>query len=358
MNTDKAILALGADIKNKFLISDGKVLRFGPDIGDLSEARNYDLFQKEINKSIKMNRPSIIACDLHPSYFSTKYANNYSTQYEIRNTQYVQHHHAHIASVMEEHDLTKPVIGVSFDGTGFGTDGNTWGGEFLVVDKKGFERPAHLKYYMMPGGDRVVKEPWRMLLSILGRKAMPFIKGVKREDRETVLAMMKRRINSPLTSSAGRLFDAAAALLGVCPHASREAEGPVKLESICDVKVKESYGFSLLKENKACIIDLKPAFLSMIKDLKSAKRKAVIATKFHNTMADVIVRTVKKISDKTRIKDIALSGGVFQNKFLREKVISKLESLKLNVYVNRKVPVNDLNISLGQYYVSCRAGKN
>ena len=354
----KRILAIGADMKNRFLISDGKKLYFGPDIVDLSRADSYEFFKKEIYRAIKKFKPNIITHDMHPGYFSTQFAEIQSPRPIAHSSQRIQHHHAHIASVMEEHDLTKPVIGVSFDGTGFGTDGNTWGGEFLVVDKKGFERPAHLKYYMMPGGDRVVKEPWRMLLSILGRKAMPFIKGVKREDRETVLAMMKRRINSPLTSSAGRLFDAAAALLGVCPHASREAEGPVKLESMCDVKVKESYGFSLLKENKACIIDLKPAFLSMIKDLKSAKRKAIIATKFHNTMADVIVRTVKKISDKTRIKDIALSGGVFQNKFLREKVISKLESLKLNVYVNRKVPVNDLNISLGQYYVSCRAGKN
>ncbi len=347
----KTILAIGADIKNRFLLAKGKNLHFGPDIGDLSDASNYELFKKEIQRATKNIKPDIVTCDLHPGYFSTKFVKEHSQKP-------VQHHHAHIASVLEEHNLKKPVIGVAFDGTGLGTDGNIWGGEFLMVEKKGFKRLAHFKYIKMPGGDKVVSEPWRMVLSILGERGAPFIKSVKREDKELILSMCAKNINSPLTSSTGRLFDAAAALLGICERASREAEGPIKLEAMCKDGVGESYEFGISKDDGQYIIDMEPLFLNMVKDLKRGKDKRVIATKFHNSMVLIILKTVKRLSKDTGIKDIALSGGVFQNRFLRTKAIKTLLSSKFNVFINDKTPVNDFNISLGQFHVSCCTGKN
>ena len=345
-------------MKNRFLVAKGENLHFGPDIGDLSDAGNHAFFRKELYHSIRKHKPDIIASDLHPDYFSTKIANELNHNRRAYSLQLVQHHHAHIASVIEEHVLTGPVIGVSFDGTGFGTDGNMWGGEFLVVTKKGFKRLAHLKYFKMPGGEKAVNEPWRMVLSILGERAIPFLKGIKREEKEAILTMCRKDINSPLTSSAGRLFDAAAALLGICLRASYEAEGPIKLEAMCRVGIEEAYAFRTLKREGAYVIDAEPIFLSMIKDIRKGVEKSVIATKFHNSMANVIVDTVKTLSKNKKVNKIALSGGVFQNKFLKTKVIEKLKAKKLKVFINKKLPVSDLNISLGQYHVSCSSRKN
>jgi hydrogenase maturation protein HypF len=350
---NKTILATGADIKSRFLLAKGKDLRFGPDISDLSNAENYELFKREVSKAARKAKPKIIACDLHPDYFSTKFAKEFSGSVKP-----VQHHHAHIASVMQEYCLKGPVIGVSFDGTGYGTDGNTWGGEFLLAKARRFERLAHLKYRKMPGGDKVVREPWRMVLSILGKEGADLLKDVPKRNKDLVLAMMERDINSPLTSSAGRLFDAAAALLGICVYASMEAEGPIKLESMCRENVRESYKFEVEKQNDTYVIDAKGLFQGMIKDMKEKRAKELIATKFHNSMAKIVVRTVKKLSKNLNIKDIALSGGVFQNNFLKKKVLRKLKKSEFNVYINSSFPVNDLNISLGQYYVLSGACKS
>ena len=338
-------------MKNRFLIAKGKNLRFGPDIGDLSEAENYERFKKEICKATAKLKPDLTICDLHPGYLSTRLSKTFGSKP-------VQHHYAHIASVIEEHKLKRPVIGISFDGTGLGTDGNIWGGEFLLVDKKGFKRVAHLKYCKMPGGGKAIREPWRMVLSILGKRGVPFLKNIKKENKTLILSICKKNINSPLTSSAGRLFDAAAALIGICTHATYEAEGPIKLEKMTKTGIEKSYEFEILKENGSCIIDTKPVFLGMARDLKRKINKAIIATKFHNTMTNLIVETAKKISKKTGIRKIALSGGVFQNRFLRENVIKKLRFLKFNVFINENTPVNDLNISLGQYYVSGSTSKD
>lgn len=350
---NKTILALGADIKNRILLATGRSLYFGRDLGDLGQAENFELFKKQVYKSTRRIKPDIIACDSHPNYFSSAFAREYrlrSTDYRV---QPIQHHHAHIASVMQEHNLKEPVIGVSFDGTGFGQDGNSWGGEFLLVDRIGFRRLAHLKYRKMPGGDKVVSEPWRMVLSILGKKGTPILKGIKAKDKQLVLEMMAKNVNSPLTSSAGRLFDAAAALLGICVYASDEAEGPIKLEAMCDEEIDSQYGFDIIKENGCLVVDTDRLFLEMIKDLNKGKDKRSIATKFHNTMAAIVVNVVKRLSRCFAIKDIALSGGVFQNNFLKKKVMKKLACLGLEVFTNLETPVNDLNISLGQYYVSC-----
>lgn len=354
---NKKILALGADIKNRILFTKSKSLCFGLDIGDLSDAQNSEFFKKEVGKVTKKFKPDIIACDLHPGYFSTRLAKEYNLKFKNSRLKPIQHHHAHIASVMEEHNLKRQVLGVSFDGTGFGQDGNFWGGEFLLVDRSGFKRLAHLKYRMMPGGDKVVYQPWRMVLSILGKKASSILTGVKRKDKQLVLEMISKNINSPLTSSAGRLFDAAAALLGVCIYALYEAEGPINLEAMCDKKIRGRYPFKITKEKSGLLIDTDGLFSGMLNDLKKGKDRRLIATKFHNSMAEIVIATVKKLSKTFGIKDIALSGGVFQNNFLKTKVIEKLAASGFNVFTNVETPVNDFNISLGQYYVSCSTGK-
>ncbi|UCH12753.1 MAG: carbamoyltransferase HypF [Candidatus Omnitrophota bacterium] len=345
---NKTILALGADIKNRFLVAEGRDLYPGPEIGDLSNAENYAFFKSQIRKVAEKLKPNIIAYDLHPGYFSSRLAKEFS-YYQFP----VQHHHAHIASVMCEHNLKKPVIGVSFDGTGYGADGNMWGGEFLMVNKNGFRRLAHLKYRMMPGGDRVVYEPWRMIISILKEKATGYLNDVKKQDKDLILSMMAKNINSPLSSSAGRLFDAAAALLGICKFPSYEAEGPIKLEAMCDDKIDDRYEFTTVKQNGCHAIDTGELFLGMVRDLRKDKDKPYIATKFHNSVSEIIISMVKKLSKQLGIKNTALSGGVFQNKFLKTKAIKKLSDSGFKVFTNNITPVNDLNISLGQYYVSC-----
>ncbi|MBL7156595.1 MAG: carbamoyltransferase HypF [Candidatus Omnitrophica bacterium] len=355
---DKTILALGSDIKNRFLISDGQNISFGPDTGDLGDANNYEFFKTEVYQVIKRSKPNIVIHDLHPGYFSTRFAKTCNLQPATCNLQPVQHHHAHIASVMFEHGLKGPVIGVSFDGTGYGTDGNIWGGEFLVVDKAGFKRAAHFTYREMPGGEKCIKEPWRMALSIIGEKAAPFIKRVSKKEKRSVLEMLKKRINCPLTSSAGRIFDAAAATLGLCVRASFEAEAPLKLEKLCERSELGSYKFNIKKQKNSYEIDVRPLFNAMLRDIKKKKKKSIIATNFHNSMANIILDTVKKISGDTNIKTVALSGGVFQNKFLKMRAIKILSLSEFRVFINEKNPVNDLNISLGQYYVSCSTGKN
>ena len=357
---NRTILALGADIKNRALLAKGDDFYYGTDTGDLGDASNYESFRRGILHLLRevKTTPDIIAYDLHPGYFSTRFAKEYSASLPSLDIKAVQHHHAHIASVMQEYGLKGPVIGVSFDGTGFGTDANMWGGEFLIVDKSGFERAAHLRYWKMPGGDKVVSEPWRMVLSVLGREGSRFLKNVPEKDKELVLGMISRELNTPLTSSAGRLFDAAAAFLGVCEYASYEAEGPIKLEAMCQEGVKDAYKFAIKKRDGIYEIDTGSIFLGMADDIKQKKKKEVIAARFHNSMVEIIIKTVKKLAKLKGINDIALSGGVFQNMYLREKVINKLSRTELNVFINNASPVTDLNIALGQYYVSCGTGKN
>ena len=231
------ILAAGADIKNRFLIAEGRRLTPGPELGDLGTLAPYLKYKAGILSILGRRRPTVVACDLHPGYFSSRLARDAWPRI-ARSARHgagpkgftgprlvgIQHHHAHIASVIFEHGLTPPVLGVSFDGTGYGTDGRIWGGEFLRVQRRGFRRLAHLMYMRMPGGERVVREPWRMALSVLGDAALPFLRRVKKDDLRLVRAMLKSSLPMPMTSSAGRLFDAAAALAGLCPYASFEAQ--------------------------------------------------------------------------------------------------------------------------------------
>ncbi|MFH1046212.1 MAG: hypothetical protein V1727_04520 [Candidatus Omnitrophota bacterium] len=358
------IIALGADIKNRILIGNGKKITFGPEIGDLSQAKNYALFRKTVETAIKKTRPDIIAYDLHPHYFSSLFAKGLSPSAKPprKGTTYnllpIQHHHAHIASVIHEHKITQPVIGVAFDGTGYGADGKSWGGEFLLVSKAGYERRGHFKYWKMPGGDKVTTEPWRMVLSILGERALAAMPEVKPQNWYLVAQMLAKNINSPESSSVGRLFDAVAALLGLCVYASYEAEGPRKLELLCDAGIGESYEFALIKEKGSLIVDTEPVFIEMLKDRQKKKNLRLIATKFHNTLTESVLSLARVMRKESGASVVALSGGVFQNSFLKNRLLGILAKAGFRVFSNEKEAANDLNIALGQYYVSGCSGKN
>jgi len=252
------------------------------------------------------------------------------------------------------------VIGVAYDGTGYGDDGNVWGGEFLLCDLKKYSRVGHLKYYPLPGGDKAIVEPWRMvysyLYSIYGPRAkkidIDFNRRIDCDKLSIIEKMIDKNINSPLTSSCGRLFDAVSSLIGIRDEISYEGQAAMELESFCASGITKRYKFSIYKEEEKFIIDPQEIFIDIIKDLKKRLDKKVMAAKFHNTVAEFTADLCGKIRENSEINEIALSGGVFQNKYLTEKVVFLLEDKGFKVYIQRKVPPNDGGISLGQAVVA------
>jgi len=296
--------------------------------------------------------PAFVACDLHPDYLSTKYARELGLP-----TLAVQHHHAHIASVMAEHGVTEPVIGVSFDGTGLGDDGRIWGSEFLICDQSGYERVAHLEYMPMPGGDMATHEPWRMavsyLYSIYGRELLemdlPFLKKLNLLKVEQVLQAIEKNINCPLTSGAGRIFDAAAALLDLCTFSSFHAEAPMRLENIVHPVTHQSYPYGEGTE-----ISMAPTFLAMVEEVMGGVDVGLISAKFHNTIGKIIIDGVKKLSRDSGIWTVALSGGTFQNRYLSSLVESGLQDAQFRVLLPGQLPSNDGGIALGQLVIAAK----
>lgn len=367
LNTEMdEILACGAELKNTFCLTKGRNAILSQHIGDLE---NYEAleFYKETLRNLKNSfraEPKIIAHDLHPDYLSTKFAHEYANEKGIpeKDIYAVQHHHAHIAAVMAEHGLNDKVIGVAFDGSGYGTDGNIWGGEFLISDKRDFKRAARLDYISLPGGERAIKEPWRIALSYLYHtygdgveaEAKTFFERCEKKEANIVLKMIKGSINSPLTSSAGRLFDAVSSLIGVRDFITFEAEAAIELEAIADTDAKEAkklYQFEMI-ENECHVINLKPLIKGILKDLKNGISKSVISGRFHKTMAEVITTVVNMLNKESGIKDVALSGGVFQNKLLSRLTEERLKNDGFTVWTPEMVPVNDGGVSLGQAIVA------
>ncbi len=357
----KEVLALGGELKNTISFAKGRYVFLSQYLGDLKNIETLNTFQESIDnlgKIFKVN-PQIIACDLHPEYLSTKYAAEIEAKKGIKIVR-VQHHHAHIVSCMAENDIKEKVIGVAYDGTGYGDDGNIWGGEFLLCDLKKYSRAGHLKYYALPGGDKAVAQPWRMtysyLYSIYGKKAqdlkIDFNQRLDYNKLSIIEKMIDRKINSPLTSSCGRLFDAVSLLIGLRDEISYEGQAAMEMESLCASEIEEGYGFDIYKENGEFIIDPERIFKEIINNLKKGVNKEVIAAKFHNTVADFTANLCGKIRKNTNLNKIALSGGVFQNRYLTERIISLLEKDGFQVYIQRKVPPNDGGISLGQAVVA------
>ena len=303
----------------------------------------------------------MIAYDLHPEYLSTKYAQQLlEDDHKLRGVP-IQHHHAHIASCMVDNKIEEEVIGIAFDGLGYGTDGNLWGGEFLVADLKNFQRIGHLKYIAMPGGTQAIKEPWRMAVSYLYQiygedflgLELDLIKTFDKGRLHTIAKMLSQRINCPLTSSAGRLFDAISALLGICQSVNYEGQAAIELEmaikSVQGVRSEEeSYNYEIEKRGQIYIIDPIPIIKGVLKDLQREIPVFVISARFHNSIAGIIVNMCKKICKETGLKRAVLSGGVFQNMFLLRKTVTELYSEGFKVYTHHRVPTNDGGISLGQ----------
>ncbi|MBD3271015.1 MAG: hypothetical protein GF384_00575 [Elusimicrobia bacterium] len=358
--SNNTMLAAGADIKNRFLIAKGSVQYAGPALGDLADTRYFIQYKKHITRLLKKisSKPRIIAHDMHPGYVSSQYMRTlHETILPDAKLFPIQHHHAHIASILYENTITKPIIGVAFDGTGYGTDGALWGGEFLLVEGSTFTRLAHCQYHPMPGGDRVVFEPWRMVMGILGNLGYSVLDTVPETEKKLVQSMIDHRINTPVTSSAGRLFDAAAALLNLCRYAAYEAQGPIDLEKRTDPAITVSYPYHRAHTNGCSVIITKEIFLHMLRDIKHKKSQVHIATAFHNTIAMIIAQTVQQLSRSLKIRTVGLSGGVFLNKFLYNRVRQYCARSNITIVTNTST-TNDLNIAQGQYYVSCNASKN
>jgi hydrogenase maturation protein HypF len=297
-------------------------------------------------------KAELIAHDMHPDYLSTKYA----IRAGLKRTA-IQHHHAHIASAMAEHGLDEKVIGVSFDGTGYGDDGNIWGSEFLICDLNDYTRYTHFEYKPMPGGDMVTFEPWRMavsyLYSIYGEDflnfKLPFLRNIDKEKLKIVVQMLGDKLNSPFTSGAGRLFDAIAALLNICPQSEFHAEAPMRLENAITQGIKDSYPFSADKT-----IKFDETFRSILDDLRRGKSEEMISAKFHNTIIAVVERMVEKIRQETSLKKVILSGGTFQNRYLLENLEPRLKKSGFDVHTQNLIPSNDGGIALGQLVIAAK----
>ncbi len=357
----KQILGCGSEEKNTFCLTRDNYAFVSQHIGDMENMETLEHYANTISLYKKLFRiePEIIAHDMHPEYLPTKYAKELGGKEKVRLFP-VQHHHAHIASCLADNGVKGPVIGVSLDGTGYGTDGNIWGGEFLVADYTKFERLAHLEYLPLPGGALAIKKPYRTALGYLLAlgidldEKLPLLKQVDKKEIAIIKNQIEKSFNAPLTSSMGRLFDAVAALSGVRGIIQYEAQAAIDLEMLAYEASDETglYPFSFKKEDNISIIKIHDLFTAVIKDLSERVPKAAIAARFHNTIAQMILETCRKIAEKTGIKRAALSGGVFQNRLLLRKTVPLLESQGFEVYTHRQVPCNDGGISLGQVVIA------
>lgn len=351
------VLGCGANLKNTFTITKGRFAIPGQHIGDMENYETLIFFEESLRniKQIYRAEPIAIAYDLHPDYLSTRWAHRQAEK--GLKTYGIQHHYAHIASVMAEKNMKDRIIGVALDGTGYGLDGCLWGGEFLIADINGFERILHFKYLPLPGGERAIKEPWRMTVSLIidsvedRKEGLHYLRMIGLSDRfgdnlKRVVDLIDKREFSPLTSSAGRLFDAVSAMLGLCYINTYEAEAAIALESLVTEGIDDFYEFEIRDD-----IDLSLCVRGILNDIEDNLERTTIATKFHNTVSEIILHAVKSLSNQSGIRDVVLSGGVFQNRSLLQRTISKLVSSEYNVHVNERVPCNDGGISLGQAYI-------
>ena len=357
----KQILGCGAEEKNTFCLTRDNYAFVSQHIGDMENLETLEHYVNTVSLYQKLFRiePQIIAHDMHPEYLPTKYAKEQAAKENVKLVP-VQHHHAHIAACLAENGVTGPVIGVALDGTGYGTDGHIWGGEFMVADYKKFTRVAHLEYLPLAGGDTAIKKPYRtalgylLSLGITIGKNLPLLEYPNDGELDIIRDQVKKNINAPLTSSMGRLFDAVATLIGLRGVIDYEAQAAIDLEMLAYDAPGETglYPFSLEEQNNTGIIKIRDLLTAIIMDLRRRAPKAVIAARFHNTVAQMILVTCRDISTKTGLKQAALSGGVFQNHLLLNKSIILLESASFEVYTHRQVPCNDGGISLGQVAIA------
>jgi hydrogenase maturation protein HypF len=350
----RPVLACGAELKNTFCLASADRAFVSHHIGDLENAATLRSFTEGIEHFGRLFgiEPQVVAYDLHPEYLSTKYALDLDLD-----SCGVQHHHAHIASCLADNGHDGPVIGVAFDGTGYGTDGTLWGGEFLVADLVGFERAGHLEPVPMPGGAAAIRQPWRMAAAYL-RAAFPGgppsgLDVVKRNERNwaVITSMAERGVNAPLSSSAGRLFDAAAALLSVRDTINYEGQAAVELEQLADPGETGSYRAAIGEGEPFCI-EGASLVRAVAGELAEGAPAPVIAARFHNGIAALIEEGCVLARERHGLDTVALSGGVFQNLLVTERAAARLEARGFRVLLHSRVPCNDGGISLGQAVVA------
>lgn len=367
MTTSKQVLALGAQLKNTFCLYKNAHAYISQHIGDLENLETLEHLDDALARMIDLFdvQPEIIACDMHLDYLSTQFAVRLSMSMSLPLIK-VQHHHAHIVSCMVENNLRGPVIGVAFDGAGFGPDGTVWGGEFLISHYDRFERVAHLSTRLMPGGHLAIRQPWRMALSYLQDQQFDGAKTnylnicrVQHGEQAVQFALqqLQRGINSPPTSSAGRLFDAAAAALNIRHIATFEGQAAIELEALghqwtAATQVEDTYPFTI--DTSACpmVIETGQIIPHLISEQLAGITNVEASYRFHLTIAGIISQTCEELKNKTGIKQICLSGGVFQNRLLLDLTLKALRKQNLEVFLQRVVPTNDGGISLGQAVIA------
>jgi hydrogenase maturation protein HypF len=348
----KKVLAVGANQKSTVAIGFDNQAILSPHIGDLDGIKSVEYFKYNIEnlKRIYRFKPKIVVHDKHPNYESTKYAKELFTVHSSLFTKEVQHHYAHILGVMAEKGITQKVLGVAFDGTGYGDDGKLWGGEFLICDYSSYKRVAHIKYFKLLGGAKAIKEPKRVALSLLFdafgedilsmalapnierlRYLVPTLQAFTPNELKTQYLMWKKGLNSPFSSSIGRLFDAVASLSGVCQVMSFEGESGMRMEEYYNSSIKEAYPFTIEDD----IIDILPMIREIVKD----RNREIIISKFFNTLVEIIFTIYKKYN-----LPLVLSGGVFQNRVLLELILEKIPT----AIISSQISPNDGGIALGQ----------
>ncbi|MGZ3622239.1 MAG: carbamoyltransferase HypF [Ktedonobacteraceae bacterium] len=360
------ILACGAHLKNTFCLGKGRQALLSHHIGDLENLETLTSFREGIEhfQRIFDIHPEAVAYDLHPEYLATKYALDTNIPQKIG----VQHHHAHIASVLAEHGLQGPIIGIAADGTGYGTDGAVWGCEIMKAELSGFERLAHLDYMPLPGGEQAVHQPWRMAAVNLAQAYgnafseldIPFVQQLDHSKWGILTQMIAQQINCPPTSSLGRLFDAVAALIGLRSTVLYEGQAAIELEILARQhegsiykQPSDFYPFTLRNRDKMpAILDVAPMFRAIVYDIQQGVLTSHIARRFHYSISELLATACSSAREQTGLHAVALSGGVFQNQLLLERLVQRLEEMAFQVYINRRVPPNDGGISLGQIAVA------
>jgi len=366
----RPVLACGAELKSTFCLGRGDHAFVSHHIGDLENAETLRSFAEGIAHFRRLFdiTPEVVAHDLHPEYLSTKYAaqladGEVAGAADLAGVELVgvQHHHAHIASCLADNRASGPVIGVAFDGTGYGADGTIWGGEFLIADLAGFERAGHLAPVPMPGGAAAIRQPWRMAAAYLdaacadGQLDGLDVAGRNRRLWPGVLQMARRGVNSPLTSSAGRLFDAAAAILGVRDTINYEGQAAIELEQLADPAERGSYRAGITGP-EPLVVAGRDLIRAVVEDLAAGGAPGVVAARFHNGVAGLIADCCLLLRERRGLNTVALSGGVFQNLLLLQATIARLERHGFEVMVHSRIPCNDGGISLGQAVVAAARG--
>ncbi|MFN8950654.1 MAG: carbamoyltransferase HypF [Aphanizomenon sp.] len=368
------ILAMGSELKNTFcLLREGEAI-LSQHLGDLENASVFNAYQETLNLYLNLfeHKPEIIAIDKHPEYLSSKLGKQLATVNHIKLAE-IQHHHAHIAACMAENQIsldTKPILGIAFDGLGYGEDDTLWGGEFLLADYQSFQRLATFKPMPMIGGKQAIYQPWRntysQLINAFSWQEIPeqyrdlaIIKFLEHKNPKLLNQIIEKGINSPLTSSVGRLFDAVAAAIGICPEqCSYEGQAAIEMEAIADTNIlnndKETlnYSFKLEKSANIYYIDTSPTWREILNDIKQHISSSEIAAKFHQSLAITTVKIVKQLKQENQFNQVVLTGGVFQNQILLQQVKMQLEKLEINVLTHSIVPTNDGGLSLGQSVIA------